>query len=137
MNSELDYAIHQLAKEFNSIRWRTIWGDWESYYAEDRLYLIRNSKDGRLFIVYGKSPEDALNSLPKEKIGMMIRLDDVREPWLVKLGKDYSKAVAREADTKFIYETAVKHRKEIEEAISRIGGHINQVADEKKRGEVK
>lgn len=134
--STLDKAIHALAHNWDAIVWRPIYGEWESYYAEDRLYLIRNKKDNRVLFAQGGSPEQALESLPAEARTMMVAIRDNREEWLMRLGKEYAKAAAREAETKFIHETAVKHRMEVADEIARIGGYINEAAAKREDGGV-
>ncbi len=64
--SRLDEAIHDLYFEMNcedgGVVFTPIKGTiFESYYAEKRLYLIRNSDNGSMFLAKGKSPIDALN----------------------------------------------------------------------------
>lgn len=64
----LDSIIHQFVASLNNIEWREtnipkIW----YYYAEDRLYVINDGRNGRecYGFAYGSSPKAALDNYLK------------------------------------------------------------------------
>ena len=62
---EIDRAVHYLFENLNNIRWRDIseGGLFEYYYAENRLYILREKRIGQIYFVEANSPKDALMTI--------------------------------------------------------------------------
>ena len=56
----IDSAIHKLYKEFPTLRWFSYDENFAYYYAEDRLYVIKNCVTGAFYLVEARSPEEAI-----------------------------------------------------------------------------
>ncbi len=58
--SELDQAIHLLALHANDIKWNQLTDGkfgWDWYYAENRLYIMRNRGNGNFILCRGRNPD--------------------------------------------------------------------------------
>ena len=62
---------------------------------------------------------------------MTIEIQDNREEWLIKLGREYAAAVQEVECAKSGLQIAVGRLRKIEEDIARIGGYINDAAKER------
>lgn len=61
---------------------------------------------------------------------MTIEIQDNREAWLIRLGKDYAVAVSEESVAQKKYEAARLERIRIGNEIARIGGYVVEAAKE-------
>lgn len=61
----VDEHIHELHKQLDKMLWRDFDNEeqYEWYYAENNLYLLRYKPTGELAFIKGKSPDSALKTL--------------------------------------------------------------------------
>lgn len=60
-----DKPFHKAMEQCKDVLFRPLIENYEYYYAENKLYVIRDKRNGVICLSYGKSPNNALDRIQR------------------------------------------------------------------------